>query len=125
MIFISDFIFFFLVPYPPANAGFARLAESSARIYLPKFRGGQEFFSALFTDNRRLLCLADFSVDLFCSRIPIFLAISLKSAIPSSVKILGIQRQELALVDRARAGPFYLPIADFRELLWAPSALFL
>ena len=124
MIFISDFIFFFLILHPLANTGFAWLTESPARIYLPEFRGGQEFFSALFTDNRRLLCLADFSVDLFCSRIPIFLAISLKSAIPSPVKILGIQGQKSALVNRARAGSYHLPIADLRELSWAPPALF-
>jgi len=63
MIFISDFIFFFLILHPLANTGFAWLTESPARIRLPEFRGGREFLFALFADNRRLLCLAGSSVD--------------------------------------------------------------
>jgi len=89
MIFISDFIFFFSALHPPADTGFAGLAESPARIHLPKFRGGQEFFSALFTDNRRLLSLASFPMDFLCRRISILPAVSLESAVPSPVKILG------------------------------------
>jgi len=65
MIFISDFIFFFLILHPLANTGFAWLTESPARIYLPEFRGGREFFCAFFADNRRLFSLASFPVDFF------------------------------------------------------------